>query len=116
MKQRLEFLKGNGYPQRYQDLIQVKATSDDEVDPTGLKINRHQVYWIKKRPERSAEAEIFLRLLDEAQEGQAIVDGKRLGQECLRMVSEENKKVTEFPAVATGMPIDYFSPTFFNSQ
>jgi hypothetical protein len=31
-----EFIIQNGYPERYLDLIDAKATSDDEVDPDGL--------------------------------------------------------------------------------
>jgi hypothetical protein len=115
-KSRLDFLVANGYPQRYRDLIAVKATSDDEADSTGLKIKRRNVYWIKQRPERSSEVELFIRRLDEAREAQASVDGKRLTQERMRCIPRENQKVTDFPAVASEMPIDYFSPTFFNAQ
>jgi hypothetical protein len=115
-KSRLDFLIANGYPQRYRDFISVKATSDDEADPTGLKIKRQNVYWIKRRPERSHEAEVFIRRLDEAREVQAGIDGKRLTQEWIRLVPQENQKDTEFLAVASQMPIDYFAPTFFNVQ
>lgn len=113
-KSRLDFLIANGYPQRYRDLISVKATSDDEADPTGLKIKRRNVYWIKRRPERSPEAEVFIRRLDEAREVQAGIDGKRLTQERIRLVPPKNQKDSAFLAVASEMPIDYFAPTFFN--
>ena len=113
---RLEFLKANRYPQRYCDLIDPKATSDDEADLNGLKVNGRKVFWIKKRKERSAGAETFIRILDLKREEEALLDPtKRRRREKIQLVPESDQKDSDFPALPSGLPIDYYDPDFFNS-
>ena len=52
-------------------MIDAKATSDDEPDPTGLTIKGSKVHHIRKRPECSEEVETWIRLLDKKWEEDA---------------------------------------------
>ena len=72
------------------------------------------VYWIRKRPERSEAANLFIRKLDEKREQAARFDGTRRWRERLRVVPLENQKETLFPALPLSIPVDYFDPNFFN--
>ena len=109
----LEFLRANGYPKRYQDLIDPKATSDDEPSSTEPQVRSSKEYHIRKWPEHSPEFEVWIRLLDKKREEEARLDPKRKWHEHVRVVPEV-QKATEFPALPLGMPIDYFNPGFFN--
>ncbi|KAF4615913.1 hypothetical protein D9613_006379 [Agrocybe pediades] len=112
---RHKFAAENGYPPRYLRLIKTKATSDDEADPDDLKIGGRAVYWINRRPERSVEAEVFIRSLDIAREEDVRRDPSRRWKERLRLVRDEGRsKDTFFPALPPSMPIDYYAPEFFN--
>ena len=64
----LKFLVENNYPQCYRDLINSKATSDDEVDPSGQIVRGQKVHLIKKWPERSVKFERWIRILDQKRE------------------------------------------------
>jgi hypothetical protein len=68
---RHQFLVENNYPKRYRDLIDSKATSDDEVDPSGCTFKGQRVHLIKKRPECSAEFEGWIRILDQKRQEDA---------------------------------------------
>jgi hypothetical protein len=50
------------------DLIDPKATSDDEPEPLGQPNNASKAYHIKRRPERSADFDVWIRLLDKKRE------------------------------------------------
>ncbi|KAF6760968.1 hypothetical protein DFP72DRAFT_843226 [Ephemerocybe angulata] len=116
-EKRRTFVKENGYPFRYQALLTTKATSDDERDPNLSIKNKCPVYFIKKRPERSAEAEVFIRKLEGQMEAVAKSKGRRGGGvEHLRVVPPlGEQKDTSFPALPTKMPIDYYDPSYYNS-
>lgn len=86
------------------------------MDPNGSIINRRRVRWIKRRPERSEAAEAFIRLLDSAREQQARVEGRNLTRLHYRCVPMDSQKVSEFQALPTGLPIDYYDSDFFNQQ
>lgn len=86
------------------------------MDPNGSVINRRRVRWIKRRPERSEAAEDFIRLLDRAREQQARVEGRNLTRLHYRCVPPDSQKVSDFQALPTGLPIDYYDPNFFNLQ
>jgi hypothetical protein len=60
-KARINWLTINKYPSRYIALCQPAATSDDELDPSDL---TKKTYRVLKRPERSAEAERWVRRLE----------------------------------------------------
>ncbi|PPQ80386.1 hypothetical protein CVT24_000611 [Panaeolus cyanescens] len=108
------FLSENGYPQQYIEMIDTKATSDDKADPAGLKEKGWPVHWIKKCPERSWEADIFFRHLEETIERMAKLEGKHIRGR-LRKILEMDQKESDFLTLPQGMPIDYFDPSFFNS-
>lgn len=57
---RLKFLKENNYPRHYRELIDPKATLDDEADPSGRTIKGQKVYLINQRRERSSNFEAFI--------------------------------------------------------
>lgn len=110
----MKFLKENGFPARYQRAIHPRATSDDEVDKTGLKINNQLVYWIKRRPERSVEAETFIRRLEEIREENVRYSPKGRWRERVRRVPDTSQEVSTFLKLPEKMPIDYFQPAFYN--
>jgi hypothetical protein len=110
----LKFLKENGFPARYQQAIHPRVTSDDEVDKAGLKINNQPVYWIKHRPERSVEAETFIRRLEEIREESVQYSPKGRWHERVRRVPNTNQEVSTFLKLPEKMPIDYFQPAFYN--
>jgi hypothetical protein len=110
----LKFLKENGFPARYQRAIHPRATSDDEVDKAGLKINNQPVYWIKRRPERSVEAETFIRRLEEIREESVRYSPKGRWRERVRCVPNTGQEVSTFLKLPEKMPIDYFQPAFYN--
>ena len=111
----LNFLQDNCYPQRYLDLIDPKTTSDDEPDSENCTENGRLVYWIRKRPERSEAANLFIRNLDEKRESAARFDGSWRWWERLRVVPQvENQKETLFLTLPLSIPVDYFDPIFFN--
>lgn len=110
---RLLFLVRNNYPQRYRDLIDTKATSDDEVDPSGLQSNGQPVHLIKKRRERSTEFERWIRILDEKREEDARLDPSKRWKERARVVPSE-PQFSNFVALPEGQPIDYYAPDFYN--
>jgi len=110
---RKEFLTSNRYPQRYIDLIDPKATSDDEANPENKCIKGRKVFYIKKRRERSSQAEIFIRLLDLKREEDAALNGKRV-RERIRLVPDVEQKLSDFAAIPSHLPIDYYDPDFYN--
>jgi hypothetical protein len=109
----LAFLEENNYPQRYRDLIDPKATSDDELDSTGLTVKNSKVYWIRRRPERSVNAEAWIRLLDQKREQSIRRDPSKRWRERLRLVPDVPQD-SDFQILPQGLPIDYFDPDFFN--
>ncbi len=96
------------------DLIDPKTTSDDEPDADNTTSNGQLIYWIRKRPERSKEANIFIRKLDQDRERAARLDPGRRWRERLRVLPPENQKDTLFPTLPLSIPIDYYDPNFFN--
>lgn len=90
-----------------------KATSDDEPDPAGSKVNGKPVHFINKRPERSVAAERFIRILDSERETAAIQDSSRRWREHKRVVAPD-QKISPFRALPEELPIDYFDPAFYN--
>ncbi len=104
---RLKFLIENGYPQCYRDLVDPKATSDDEHDAD------KKVYLIKHRTERSPEAEKFYRILDRKREEVAWQDKSQRWRERVCVVPVDQQD-SAFSALPEGMPIDYYDPAFFN--
>ena len=112
-KSRLAFLKDQGFPHRYRRYITVKSTSDDEQDPTGRKINGRPVFLIRQRPERSAQANAFVRALENTMERAKDVTAKRRRRDKIRIVPSAIQP-TLLPAAPTGLPIDYFDPAYLN--
>lgn len=111
---RLKFLKENNYPRRYRELIDPKATSDDEADPSGRTIRGQKVYLINQRRERSSDFEAFIRLLDKKRYETAQVDPSKRWRERLRELPSQPKQTT-YPALPCNMPIDYFDHQYYNS-
>lgn len=107
------FLQENRYPQRYIDLVDVKATSDDEADAGGMKQGGRLVHWIKRRPERSEKAEVFVRHLDSVREAACRQDPSKRWRERLRLVPEVRVD-SGFTSLPLNVPIDYFNPEYFN--
>jgi len=60
------------------------------------------------------EAEKFIRILDEKCEADARHDPSKRWSEHLHMIPTEDQQDSEFHTLPEKMPIDYFSPTFFN--
>ena len=111
-------LRDNNYPQCYCDLINPKVMSDDEIYSTGcmVKIGRAQsnVYLIKKRPERSLAFEQWIRILDQKRMEDTLRDPSKKWWEQYHEVPQ-NQQYSEFLALPEGMPIDYFTPDYYNS-
>ena len=111
---RLKFLKENNYPRRYCELIDPKATSDDEADPSGRTVKGQPVFLINKRPERSPEFEVFIRLLDKKRYETAQVDPSKRWKERPRELPSQPKQ-TAYPTLPCNIPIDYFAHEYYNS-
>jgi hypothetical protein len=111
---RLKFLVENNYPQRYCDLIDSKATSDDEVDPSGQIVRGRKVHLIKKRPERSVKFERWIWILDQKREEDARRDPSKRWRERTRKAPSIQQN-SDFTALPEGMPIDYFDSGFYNA-
>lgn len=105
---RSKFLEENNYPQRYRDLINAKATSDDKYDGTQKK------WLIKRRPERSTEAEKFFRILDQKRELTTRQTPSQKWREHVQVVPATDQQDSTFQVLPEQMPIDYFDPSFFN--
>ena len=95
-------------------LINPKATSDDEAEPSGRTIKGQKVFFIHKRPERSSEFEAFIRLLDKKRYETAQVDPTKRWRERPRELPPQPKQ-TAYPALPRNMPIDYFDHEYYNS-
>jgi len=111
----LKFLKDNGYPVRYQKVINARATSDDEADEGGQVVNYKTLHWIRRRPERSDAAEKFIRRLDELRKQSIRQSPGRRWTERPRRIHPTHQKDSVFVKLPTNMPIDYFKPAFYNS-
>jgi len=58
----------------------------------------------------------FLRILDRKRDEEALLDPtKRRRRERIRLVPASKQKDTDFPAVPSGLPLDYYDPEFYNS-
>jgi hypothetical protein len=57
---------------------------------------------------------MWIRLLDKKREEDTRRDPSKRWRERVRIVPQHQKE-TEFPALPTGMPIDYFDPRFYNN-
>jgi hypothetical protein len=110
----LKFIKENGFPVRYQQVINVRATSDDEADQAGALVNHQTIRWIKRRPERSEAAEKFIRRLDELREKSVRQSAGKRWNERPRRVPATHQKDSTFLKLPENMPIDYFKPAFYN--
>ncbi|KAL0579566.1 hypothetical protein V5O48_002446 [Marasmius crinis-equi] len=104
--QRYKFLKKSGYPARYLVLADPRATSDDEEIPGT------RTFAIKKRPERSEAAEAWYRRLDTAMSKAANFSfgGPRLR----KRIVPDDQGVSITQKYPTGMPLDYFDPTYWS--
>lgn len=108
-KARLKFLRQNHYHARYQVLVSdPKANSDDELDP------QDGSYVIKRRPERSIQAEIFFRRLDELRKSFALREGTQWRQRIRKVIPDQPMSVLH--QLPRNMPIDYYSPEFYNAM
>jgi hypothetical protein len=107
------FLEENQCPQRYIDLVDVKATSDDEVDADGTKQEGRLVHWIKRRPERSENTEAFICCPDSTREAASRQDPSKRWRKRLRLVPTDRVD-SGFTSLPLNVPINYFSPDFFN--
>ncbi|KAF4620701.1 hypothetical protein D9613_000001 [Agrocybe pediades] len=99
-------------------LFDIKATSEDEHDPAESFIGKRPVYFPRRRPERSAEADTAIRLIRQAIDVAKDLtrNTKRPREDPIlvaRPISECN--MTIFPAFPPNMPIDYYDPDFFNA-
>jgi hypothetical protein len=104
---RLNFLRQNGYPRRYQLLVRdPKANSDDELDSTDGQ------YIIKRRLERSVQAETFFRRLDQMRRTGVLQEGGQWRERPRKVIPDQ--PLSDFPQLPKAMPIDYYSPNFFN--
>jgi hypothetical protein len=93
----VDWIHINGQPERYARIFkQHEAVSDDEYAP-GTKV-RH----VKSKPERSKKAKVLARRMDE------------------QMRTNRTYPIflekTLFPALPKKLPIDYYSPAWFNMQ
>ncbi|PPQ77157.1 hypothetical protein CVT24_009828 [Panaeolus cyanescens] len=116
---RRKFLRDNGYPARYRQLITTKATSDDELAPDEAQTLRgKQIYYIKTRPERSPAVNSFIRRIDEMREQMTKFGSKATVVKRIRQPPPPDRDVdhqTSFLQLPRNMPIDYFKPSFYNS-
>ncbi|KAF4615803.1 hypothetical protein D9613_012477 [Agrocybe pediades] len=99
-------------------LFDIKATSEDERDPAESFIGKRPVYFPRRRPERSAEADTAIRLIRQAIDMTKDLtrNTKRPREDPIlvaRPISERN--MTILPAFPPNMPIDYYDPDFFNA-
>ena len=76
-------------------------------------VDNKLVHWINQRPERSPQAERFIRLLDDERETAARLDSSKQWRERKRMVPS-SPKISPFRVLPEDMPIDYFEPSFYN--
>lgn len=104
-QQRKTFLEENKFPSRYLPLVQARATSDDELDPSS------GLYHIKERPERSEAANKFYRTLDEQMKQDKLLGMGRQNR-TLRAVPPSQIS-TVFPRLPEGMPVDYYKVEVF---
>lgn len=98
---------------RYRKLVKNKSTSDDERDPEGRMVRGLPLYFIRSRPERSATATRFFRILDTVREADIRNDPCRQWKERVRY-DPQQPIPTEFPSIPTRMPADYFDIDYFN--
>ena len=108
----LIFLKEDNYPRHYHELIDPKATSDDEADPSGRTINGQKVYLINQQRERSSNFEAFIRLLDKKRYETSQVDPSKRWREWPQELPSQPKQTTH-PALPCNMPMDH---QYYNSS
>ncbi|KAJ8093782.1 hypothetical protein PM082_009642 [Marasmius tenuissimus] len=96
---RRKFMIENRYPTQYLPMCDTKATSEDKMDPVT------KGRWRKRKPERSAEAEIFIRLLEEIMKRHAKASGKPWVERQPHPLQAE----TCFETLPMGIPLDYYS-------
>jgi hypothetical protein len=77
-----------------------------------LKANGQPVHLIKEWCECSVQVEIWIRCLDEKREQDACYGGKRWWEGS--HIVPVNQQPSDFPALPEGMPINYFTPDFYN--
>ena len=108
-KARINWLTVNKYPPRYVALCQPAATSDDELDPDDP---TKRAYHVFKRPERSTQAEHWVRRLDvkRIQDNKYRRGGARPYHRHIPTISVDSP----IESLPHDMPIDYFDATFFN--
>ncbi|KAF6754953.1 hypothetical protein DFP72DRAFT_1123544, partial [Ephemerocybe angulata] len=112
---RLNFMVENRWNPLLHALASTAATSDDERDPGDKKLDNRPVFYTRRRPERSAAANSFIRDLEFKREKNARLDRSKRWKERVRIVPSHDQEDTLFPALPEGMPIDYFDPDFYNS-
>jgi hypothetical protein len=102
-------MRESKYPTRLIDLVSdPKATSDDELDPTG------EVYLIKRKVGRSPRVEDFVRWLDqEIKMSKQFLNGRRSMKKS-RRVPAEGQLDSPFVQLPRGVPLDWFDVDFYN--
>ncbi|PPR01552.1 hypothetical protein CVT24_005887 [Panaeolus cyanescens] len=117
-KARLVYAQKSGMPKRYFCLFTAKATSDDERPPENEEQKRgsRPIYWIKRRPERSVEAERFIRKFEVERERFLELAPSKRRMDRVRIVPPIEKRATSsFQRLPKKLPLDYFDPVFYNS-
>lgn len=98
---------GNHYPHRYRMLVcDPKVNSVDEIDP------QDGQYVIKRRVERSVQAGIFVRRLDNLRRSSILREGWQWRGRSRKVIP--NQPLSTLTHVPKAMPIDYYSPDFYN--
>ncbi|MBW0504895.1 hypothetical protein O181_044610 [Austropuccinia psidii MF-1] len=106
---RYKFAVGSNFPQRYLKVLNdVNAHSDDEFD------EKLELFTIKKLPYRSESANSFFRSLDLKMKQANKLAGKK-GQKYPRCQLQPSVD-SELGKAPSGMPIDFYSPEWFNEQ
>jgi hypothetical protein len=114
-KARTLYAQTANFPERYLDILgQTSATSDVEDSIDGIYKD------IMRRPERSAEANAFIRgvttsmdILRRTKPGAS--RARRAGTEVIRRIppNQRDSPLVELPAA---LPIDYYDPIWYNQQ
>ncbi|KAK6974920.1 hypothetical protein R3P38DRAFT_3303275 [Favolaschia claudopus] len=97
-------------PMRLRSMFALKATSDDEDTKSGPRA--------RSRPERSEAADRVVQGLEKLIIQDLVDDGKKTaakGRRERRAVPLGKRTVSEFEEIPKGMPIQYYSPDYYNS-
>ena len=109
LKVQINWLTVNKYPPHYVALCHPATTSNDELDPNDPTKRAYRVF---KWPERSTEAERWIRHLEvkHIQDNKYRRGGARPYHQHIPTISIDSP----IESLPHDMPIDYFDATFFN--